>query len=574
MSLTWLRHHVRHRDRNAPRSHRFSNQRFEAAAATTMRPHRTHTKAKALAPCHITYDSSFVADRSVTSRDANWTSDEQLKRQCLRLGWHVVATRKDGNCLFRALSDQLYGHERRHLELRRRLVDFIDLERTCFEPFLERSDDIVAYCSRLRQAGAWGGHPELVAASKLLGVTIVVHTGPVKRLRVCDAMETAKPKEGQGKTVNLLLMHDHYSSLRKDGKPNGEGQQLGCSETCLCRRLFAPSSDVRASLGAYQGHWCSDVSSARSSLGGTRPGEVTAEKRGRTLRESKGAYGRKSVPAADLRTAFCDEDSPVHKKLQTSAVVKPNVPPPPPPPVEVGTTEVAVVTDGASMRSLRSTTSARPKAPAAPPVTGKLEVARSKPSSTSAGNSKNPGVVLFEPEALGPLTKPQVPLVVLFDPDQASDQGLTTSKKSTTAANAGPVVKPTSVKIVQVDGSGPEPILENRKKAAPQRSVHRPCRAVFEGGRRRRSGSSARVSMQEVSTSLSDAAVSEVKPVTVKLAKTMVTAEVTAVKLLETVQPVASPVAADEPQAPAPRPMEIKRSSKKVFCRGRLVAAG
>uniref|UniRef100_M4BJ02 Uncharacterized protein n=1 Tax=Hyaloperonospora arabidopsidis (strain Emoy2) TaxID=559515 RepID=M4BJ02_HYAAE len=80
--------------------------------------------------------------------------------------------------------------------------------------------------------------------------------------------------------------------------------------------------------------------------------------------------------------------------------------------------------------------------------------------------------------------------------------------------------------------------------------------------------------MQKVSTSLSDAAVSEVKPVEVKLTKTEIKTEVTTVKLLETVKPVASPVAADKPKVPAPRPMEIKRSSKKVFCHGRLVAAG
>lgn len=129
MSLAWLRSHARNRDRGNSRS-RSNSQRLAA-----QRAHRQFAGAEAYAP-RVTYDNSFVVDSSVTSRDANWLTDEQYKRQYMRLGWEVAPIRKDGNCLFRALSDQLYGHERRHLELRRRLVDFIDLERAFFEPFV------------------------------------------------------------------------------------------------------------------------------------------------------------------------------------------------------------------------------------------------------------------------------------------------------------------------------------------------------------------------------------------------------------------------------------------------------
>ncbi|KAG6613922.1 OTU ovarian tumor-like cysteine protease [Phytophthora cinnamomi] len=172
MSLAWLRSHARNRDRGNSRSR-------STASASPRSAHR-----------------QFAGAEAVTSRDANWLTDEQYKRQYLRLGWEVAPIRKDGNCLFRALSDQLYGHERRHLELRRRLVDFIDLERAFFEPFVA-GEGVVEYCERLREAGAWGGHPELVAASRLLGVNIIVHTGPVKRLRI-DTDKYALTKEAQG----------------------------------------------------------------------------------------------------------------------------------------------------------------------------------------------------------------------------------------------------------------------------------------------------------------------------------------------------------------------------------------
>ncbi|CAI5718730.1 unnamed protein product [Hyaloperonospora brassicae] len=616
MSLTWLRHHVRPRDRHVPRPQRVSHPRLIATAA---RPRR---RAPAALTPAVTYDSSFVADRSVTSRDALWRSAAQLAQQCVRLQWRVVATRKDGNCLFRALSDQLYGHERRHLELRRRLVDFIDLHHARFAPLVADvcDDDVIAYCARLRHAGAAGGHAELVAAAQLLGLTIVVHVGPVKRWRVADAAEAAAAKEGQGKTVNLLLVHDHYSSLYKDEQ---QPHSHGCSDSCLCRRLVAaPSSDSRASLGTYaterlesaEGRtgsdrcWSADAP-LRSSLTGGRPVDGTVEKRGRGAKEAKGAYGRKSVPDADTRRRQCDDDSPVHKKLQTAVVaaggggaphellLAPELPPDAL--VERGTSALAPVADVASvMRSGSSAVvngaSSRPKAPAAPGGVSKPEASgnagRGSSCSSSSSSSqstlrdaektKSPGVVLFEPAALEPMVKPQAALVVLFDPERSSEPGPAPSRlaKKAAMATAVRVVRPTSAKIVQLDGTELETRVGTHKKvaAATQRSVHRPCRAVFEGGRRRRSSACARASVQDVTTGLNNAAPAA-RTVTVKLPKTAVKAEAAAVKPIAKATPAASaiePVAAAKPNVPAPRPVEIKRSSKKVFCQGRLVAAG
>ena len=42
----------------------------------------------------------------------------------------------DGNCLFRALSDQLYGEDARHAEIRADVVDYMRRNRGDFEPFL------------------------------------------------------------------------------------------------------------------------------------------------------------------------------------------------------------------------------------------------------------------------------------------------------------------------------------------------------------------------------------------------------------------------------------------------------
>ncbi|KAG6622994.1 OTU ovarian tumor-like cysteine protease [Phytophthora cinnamomi] len=597
MSLAWLRSHARNRDRGNSRS-RSNSQRLAA-----QRAHRQFAGAEAYAP-RVTYDNSFVVDSSVTSRDANWLTDEQYKRQYLRLGWEVAPIRKDGNCLFRALSDQLYGHERRHLELRRRLVDFIDLERAFFEPFVA-GEGVVEYCERLREAGAWGGHPELVAASRLLGVNIIVHTGPVKRLRI-DTDKYALTKEGKGKTINLLLKHDHYSSLRKREKPLE--QQHGCSDMCLCRRVVTPSRaslDSRASLGARP----SDLSLSfvdvgrRSSLG-ARPVDITLgpDKRPRSL---KGAYGRKPVPDASNsaeRSSGRKKHQRAPLKVKARAPEKPKAPAPAPPaqaapakprtpapaapsrpnapaPAPPAKPKTAAPAPPSKPKSPAPAPPSKPKSPApAPPaksrptapaptptpsppvkkvqapapvvqtVKPKAASPRTKPRAqipTPPETPKSPGVVLFQPESLKPVVKPKAPLVVLFEPEKTPVSKPTSSPVSKKATvNTATPAKPTSATVLDVEVEEPEAVSVKPRNAG----VHLPRRAVFNGGRRRRSSAAALALMQEVSASLNAP-----EPVV-----------------------VAPPAPAPVPSPPAPpatRSVAIKKSSKKVFHQGRPVSA-
>ncbi|KAL3665070.1 hypothetical protein V7S43_009704 [Phytophthora oleae] len=590
MSLSWLRSHARNRDRGTTRT-RSNSQRLAA-----QRAHRQFAGAEAYAP-RVTYDNSFVVDTSVTSRDANWLTNDQYKRQYLRLGWEVAPIRKDGNCLFRAISDQLYGHERRHLELRRRLVDFIDLERAFFEPFVA-GEGVLEYCARLREAGAWGGHPELVAASRLLGINIIVHTGPVKRLRI-DTDKYARTKEGKGKTINLLLKHDHYCSLRKREKPLE--QQHGCSEMCLCRRIVTPSRaslDSRASLGVRPSELGSSFLDRNSDLPrrnslGVRPADISLEQRGRV----KGAYGRKNVPGVPETPST---SSPVHKKLHKSPAKPKSRPPPPPekpktpapsPPSRSAPSKPKspVPAPPSKLKSPAPAPPSKAKAPApASPtraqkstsVHHKAASPRTPKSPTPTSPAKKcPGVVLFQPESLKPVVKPKAPLVVLFEPEQKKKPTSSPISKKSTVYTATPA-KPTSAMVLDVQVEGPESVSGEQ----PQTGVHKPRRAVFNGGKRRRSSAAALALMQEVSASLTNITAREtmIEPVAVvkPVVKTIKPAAVVK-PVVKTIKPevvakpvvkVATPVAST-PTPPAPRSMEIKKSSKKVFRQGRPVPA-
>jgi hypothetical protein len=84
----------------------------------------------------------------------------------------------DGNCLFRALADQLYGdYGNCHEEIRSDICDYMAANQDDFKVFLVLDDDsceegddgkdFESYIDKMRQDGEWGGNLELVAAARL-----------------------------------------------------------------------------------------------------------------------------------------------------------------------------------------------------------------------------------------------------------------------------------------------------------------------------------------------------------------------------------------------------------------------
>lgn len=91
----------------------------------------------------------------------------------------IVDMNPDGNCLFRALSDQLYGDlGNSHDIVRDDICNFMEANQDDFQVFLvlddddceeeeEDAKDFEGYMATMRQDGEWGGNLELVAAARL-----------------------------------------------------------------------------------------------------------------------------------------------------------------------------------------------------------------------------------------------------------------------------------------------------------------------------------------------------------------------------------------------------------------------
>lgn len=109
---------------------------------------------------------------------AKYKSDlVKFKEQLLVHNLRIVEVEGDGNCLFRSISVQLFGLNGvgSHLDVRKRAIQFMVMNREDFEPFLEDDEKWDDYITRMSKDGSWGGHLELTALSRVFEIDITIH---------------------------------------------------------------------------------------------------------------------------------------------------------------------------------------------------------------------------------------------------------------------------------------------------------------------------------------------------------------------------------------------------------------
>jgi len=86
-------------------------------------------------------------------------NDDQLRS----LGLYAAPTLGDGNCLFRALSDQYFGTPSQHLKLREDICNWLEEHKQRYAPFVDDDRGMDVHLRCMRQPGTYGGHLELTA---------------------------------------------------------------------------------------------------------------------------------------------------------------------------------------------------------------------------------------------------------------------------------------------------------------------------------------------------------------------------------------------------------------------------
>uniref|UniRef100_A0A8C7NQ27 ubiquitinyl hydrolase 1 n=1 Tax=Oncorhynchus mykiss TaxID=8022 RepID=A0A8C7NQ27_ONCMY len=106
-----------------------------------------------------------------------------FSNQLQALGLKLREVPGDGNCLFRALGDQLEGHSRGHLRLRQETVQYMMAHRQDFEPFVEDDVPFAQHCKMeiafgfyvkmLWDAQVFDGMPVILASVSLKIVSLI-----------------------------------------------------------------------------------------------------------------------------------------------------------------------------------------------------------------------------------------------------------------------------------------------------------------------------------------------------------------------------------------------------------------
>ncbi|KAM3424698.1 hypothetical protein BST61_g6685 [Cercospora zeina] len=195
------------------------------------------------------------------------------------LGLYAAVIRGDGNCLFNALSDQLYGHQNEHAAIRSRVIDYMREHADYYKQFIDvnpgggirrnpKRKNAGSYSSpasfqppspadidrvfenhlaSMARGGTYGDNMEIVAFSSAMGHDVKIYQRDY-------AFMVSGSNDGAGDTarpVAHIAYHtwEHYSSIRNldgphTGMPNVQVKVLSPEEEAKQREVLSKTSPV------------------------------------------------------------------------------------------------------------------------------------------------------------------------------------------------------------------------------------------------------------------------------------------------------------------------------------------
>lgn len=223
----------------------------------------------------IHYASSRKSYRKRGSSSMDTSSLTRFKNKLATIGevpLTVKNIRGDGNCLFRAISHQIYGTSEHHQMIREKVVEYMRIEKDFFRNFIIISDEWVGdnddesahlkYFRDMNQLGTWGGDPEIQAC-------VEIYNRPINLYYF---------KETDG-TVNIIKRGPDEISVTSGGRNDGRSSsRVGASQRNTARLSHLDSQEASIRLGEtlrlhYEGsnHYNSIVSEHGHRRSGSSP---------------------------------------------------------------------------------------------------------------------------------------------------------------------------------------------------------------------------------------------------------------------------------------------------------------
>ncbi|PIA59224.1 hypothetical protein AQUCO_00400241v1 [Aquilegia coerulea] len=122
-------------------------------------------------------------------------------------GLEVKRMLEDGNCLFRAVADQVYGDTEAYDLARQMCIDYMERERDHFSQFI--TEGFTSYCKRKRRDKVYGNNVEIQALSEMYNRPIHIYSYSIEPINIFHgSYNTDTPP------IRLSYHHgNHYNSL-------------------------------------------------------------------------------------------------------------------------------------------------------------------------------------------------------------------------------------------------------------------------------------------------------------------------------------------------------------------------
>ncbi|KAM0754120.1 cysteine proteinase [Meredithblackwellia eburnea MCA 4105] len=147
--------------------------------------------------------SKTRAERPKLLEEDPAVSERVLNAQLKLMGLYAAHTIGDGNCLFRALSDQLYGSPNSHLQLRHQVCEFVASNPDRYRLFVDEDSvpgGFEGHLASMRIQGTYGTHIELSAVAQLSKRSIkVVQPGLVYVIKPDEIHGSSSSPSSKGK---------------------------------------------------------------------------------------------------------------------------------------------------------------------------------------------------------------------------------------------------------------------------------------------------------------------------------------------------------------------------------------
>ena len=186
-----------------------------------------------------------------------------LNTQLGTLGLTLKQIPGDGNCLFRALGDQLHGNSNDHFLYRTKVVNYMKQHREDFEPFVEDDISFDSHLSSLAENGTFAGNDSIVAFARLHDITVVIHqlNKPLWQIH-------GGKGGGAGRSEVHISYHngDHYNSVRRMGDCGSSPSRIRLCLVSDCDNFSPP--DLSPDSGQESDYENSPSNTKLDKLGG------------------------------------------------------------------------------------------------------------------------------------------------------------------------------------------------------------------------------------------------------------------------------------------------------------------